>query len=221
MGRPRQPDVPYEAPRPGERAFLCTGACGLVWPERFRGVGSKCRNCRRATRQKTTREENRATHLRGYGVTPERVDEMLREQKGLCPICLNEIVLPTGNGGVRRGEAVVDHDHTTGGVRGLLCSTCNLGLGYLADDLERLQRAVRYLGGDDVMQLVAELGGRRASEAFWTRIRNRARKRATVRTRRESLLAGKKKTVRKRSHRAPSAEDQAVLDTLIASLKAR
>ena len=62
---------------------------------------------------------------------------MLERQAGLCPIC-------------RRGlgdKPHVDHDHETGEVRGLLCFTCNVGLGNFGDDVERLRRGARYLEG--------------------------------------------------------------------------
>lgn len=41
---------------------------------------------------------------------------------------------------------VGDHDHATGEPRGVLCRNCNLAIGYMADDPERLVAAARYLG---------------------------------------------------------------------------
>lgn len=39
----------------------------------------------------------------------------------------------------------VDHDHETGKIRGVLCSSCNLGLGKFKDDLKLLKAAVKYI----------------------------------------------------------------------------
>ena len=63
---------------------------------------------------------------------------MLDEQGGGCAICQKT---PEENG--RR--LAVDHNHTTGDVRGLLCTQCNVGLGNLGDSVERLRSAIRYL----------------------------------------------------------------------------
>ena len=40
---------------------------------------------------------------------------------------------------------VVDHCHKTGALRGVLCHACNVGIGWLGDDLEGVMRAVKYL----------------------------------------------------------------------------
>jgi hypothetical protein len=75
--------------------------------------------------------------LRKYGISQEEWDKLHDEQLGRCAICLETLA--------EVGKLGVDHDHATGEVRGLLCSPCNVGLGYFRDDPERLIRAVEYL----------------------------------------------------------------------------
>ena len=79
-------------------------------------------------------ERRRAYHLKKmYGITPEDYDHLLLEQKGRCGICRADV------------DLVVDHDHTTGRVRGLLCRRCNRTLGQFEDDRELLRRALEWL----------------------------------------------------------------------------
>lgn len=60
------------------------------------------------------------------------------EQEGECAIChRHETNL--------KRSLCIDHDHTTGLARGLLCSMCNSALGYLRDDEDCLLEAIRYL----------------------------------------------------------------------------
>lgn len=71
-----------------------------------------------------------------YGVTPEAVAELLKIQVGVCAICQRPPV---------HSPLVIDHDHKTGRVRGLLCRACNLGLGAFSDTPEWLVKAAKYL----------------------------------------------------------------------------
>jgi hypothetical protein len=73
---------------------------------------------------------------RTYGLSREQYDAMLADQGGGCALC--------GRKPGRR-ELAVDHDHQTGQVRGLLCSSCNGALGVLGDSREGLLRALAYL----------------------------------------------------------------------------
>jgi Recombination endonuclease VII len=68
-----------------------------------------------------------------YGLTRPEMVAIERSHAGACAICRRETKL------------VVDHDHKTGKVRGLLCSTCNTGLGKLGDNADRLRQAIQYL----------------------------------------------------------------------------
>ena len=73
-----------------------------------------------------------------YGITPEDYDQMYLAQGGRCLICRRHSSEFT-----RRLH--VDHDHSSGKVRGLLCQHCNHLLGNAFDDPEILQAAIHYL----------------------------------------------------------------------------
>lgn len=70
-----------------------------------------------------------------YGVTPETHQAMFVAQVGLCRICGESVTM----------RSPIDHDHSTGEVRGLLCFGCNVGLGHFGDDPARLRAAAAYL----------------------------------------------------------------------------
>jgi hypothetical protein len=76
--------------------------------------------------------------LRKYGVTLEEVLALLAKQDGKCAICGKPIL----------ARYHVDHDHGTGKVRGLLCFSCNGGLGSFSDNVDRLRSAIAYLEGN-------------------------------------------------------------------------
>lgn len=76
---------------------------------------------------------------RAYGITLEDYTAMYLAQDGKCWIC-KESKPPNGKGGL-----VVDHCHTKGHVRGLLCSSCNTGIGKFKESIQSLQRAIDYL----------------------------------------------------------------------------
>lgn len=79
----------------------------------------------------------RALVLRKYGLTLDDYDVMLRKQNGVCAICLSP---PKKNKAFN-----VDHCHTTGKIRGLLCFRCNFGLSFFREDSETFKRALKHL----------------------------------------------------------------------------
>jgi len=84
------------------------------------------------------RDSERERHLlKKYGVTFADYSRMLAEQDGRCAICSR----PEPNN--RMFD--VDHDHATGDVRGLLCTSCNRVLGHAGDSPDRLRAAADYL----------------------------------------------------------------------------
>ena len=73
-----------------------------------------------------------------YNLTLDEYRLMLERQRGVCALCGRP---PT----VRAKRLHVDHDHATGKVRGLLCISCNSGLGLLKDSPALLRKAARYI----------------------------------------------------------------------------
>jgi hypothetical protein len=69
---------------------------------------------------------------------------MEERQEGVCACCKQS---PKERG--RNGSFVVDHCHTTGAVRGLLCAKCNAGIGFFDDDPVLLVLASNYLKTHD------------------------------------------------------------------------
>ena len=68
-----------------------------------------------------------------YGLTKERYQQMSEAQNFKCLLC------------GQKKKLHVDHDHKTKQVRGLLCSECNRGIGYLKENIVTLQNAITYL----------------------------------------------------------------------------
>lgn len=96
-----------------------------------------CATCARARQDKARARARASTRERVYGLTPEQYRLILTLQDGRCYICR----VATG----ARKALAVDHSHTTGLVRGLLCGPCNQFIGRLGDDPEVGQRIRDYL----------------------------------------------------------------------------
>lgn len=91
------------------------------------GLHSHCKDCRRILN--TTNK---------YGISREDLLSLIKKQNGLCAICKTAATFSSR-------KLSVDHDHRTGQVRALLCNHCNVGLGAFRDDVELMQKAIRYL----------------------------------------------------------------------------
>ena len=119
-----------------------------------------CEECRPAAMEASQKRKNEARNRRWdedpewrehqkslarrrlYGIERQEYERMLEEQGGLCAICGE----PPDEDGVRAASRLhVDHNHTTGAVRALLCNKCNRGVGYFQDDAELLRIAAEYI----------------------------------------------------------------------------
>lgn len=110
----------------------CTG-CGEVKPlSEYHRVSrrgqyvARCKPCRN--------DEIRAIQLRSrYGLSRQEYEAMVASQNGACAVC----------GSTHR--LCVDHNHTTGAVRKILCDSCNVALGRVGEDPSRLRALADYI----------------------------------------------------------------------------
>ena len=70
-----------------------------------------------------------------YGITLLEYRELFRKQDSRCAICFRE----------DDKRLHVDHDHETGKVRGLLCGSCNRGIGMFGEKIDLFKKAIEYL----------------------------------------------------------------------------
>lgn len=103
--------------------------------------GAYCSKCNNQRHRAKRPHSVTAGNLRArYGIDIEEYERMFEEQGGVCSIC---------NGSPIRGgketALCVDHCHSTGIIRGLLCWRCNGALGLFEDDPQRLANAILYL----------------------------------------------------------------------------
>lgn len=99
----------------------------------------RCKPChyRYTRRGNADLRANRRKHL--YSMTPSEYAVMFAEQDGACAICRAPAADDDGRG------LHVDHDHANGAKRGLLCDSCNQGLGRFRDNPDDLRAAANYL----------------------------------------------------------------------------
>ena len=97
----------------------------------------QCITCR----DRVGQERQRDNHLkRLYGISEEDYDLLLIKQDFKCAIC-GEFSNATG----KNARLHVDHDHRTGEVRGLLCYGCNIAIGFLEENPDKVQKVLDYL----------------------------------------------------------------------------
>lgn len=121
-----------------EREHLAKGLCKLCYnkkyfqenKEKYYEQGKIWRaNNKEKLRNKSLRER--------FGITIQDFRILLDKQYGLCAVCRLE------------PGTHLDHNHDTGKIRGILCNTCNRGIGLLKDNIFVLKNAIEYLNKND------------------------------------------------------------------------
>jgi hypothetical protein len=92
------------------------------------------RNVRTKLQQKIASRKHKLKTM--YGLTLEQFDAMYAAQEGCCAICKSYVL---------KAAICIDHNHSTGKVRDLLCRNCNAGLGLFQEHIAVLQTAIAYL----------------------------------------------------------------------------
>ena len=138
-----------------ESTKICTGCDTPKSLDLFYPKHKSCKECykgrqkiwRQANKHKIKRYESSAERkstqswrhiFRKYGLTKEQWNELLLAQNSCCKICKEHYSKLSS-------ILCVDHCHTTGKIRGLLCRECNKGLGNFKDSEQFLLNAIEYL----------------------------------------------------------------------------
>lgn len=117
------------------------------------GVRSDCKVCKVKKRRewlhshedkgRLVRKKHRLSSV--YNIPLEEYLTMLKSQNNLCAICGNPEKRNTSSDNKPTMDLAVDHCHSTGKIRGLLCASCNTAIGLLKEDPAIFKQALNYL----------------------------------------------------------------------------
>lgn len=141
--------------RPARSEKPCN-TCGTVKPlteyysakDMKDGLRGECKCCNKAAtkarrlgpkRKQILDKQIDSQMMRLYGIGLDDYNQMLEDQGGKCAICDTS---EPGHGGNR---FCIDHCHTTGKVRGLLCMPCNVSIGHFKDNVQLIENALNYV----------------------------------------------------------------------------
>lgn len=111
------------------------------------GFTSRCTQCLNTKAMKVRSEQPEVTRARNlkkrFNMTIDEYNTIFLGQKGKCAICEKAETNRDSKGSSK--WLCVDHNHNDGTIRGLLCSSCNTGIGQLGDSVKTLKSAIEYL----------------------------------------------------------------------------
>jgi hypothetical protein len=99
-------------------------------------IGKPCKNCsnvKKDIKGACLKCKSNWHFINKYGISLEERNELAKSQNNLCAICFRKV------------ELLVDHDHKTNIIRGMLCNACNGILGIYNDNIDILKNAINYL----------------------------------------------------------------------------
>jgi hypothetical protein len=117
-----------------DQKHFARGFCDVCYDKWYAKTHRKDVNRRSREWSKANPSKITAAKIKyNYGISSEQLEAMKIKQNDLCAICKQNIKLH------------VDHSHNTGVFRGLLCGSCNRGIGLFKENTEWLQSAIEYL----------------------------------------------------------------------------
>lgn len=129
-----------------EEELIAHRAANNRWRNSIKGKATTKRYFESDIGKEARKRGNEAEYMRTrwlkhrYHLTLDEFDRILTKQKECCAICGK-------HQSKFKKRLAVDHNHETGKIRGLLCSRCNMGLGFFQDDRKLLWAAINYLRG--------------------------------------------------------------------------
>ena len=124
------------------RCKVCSNKASVDWYKQNSDVERLKKQSWRKRNPSKVKSQNRRDALRQYGLSLNDWEQIFNKQNGLCAIC--DLPETSTNRGVLM-RLSVDHCHSTGKVRGLLCSKCNKAIGLFGDRPDVLRNAAKYL----------------------------------------------------------------------------
>jgi hypothetical protein len=103
------------------------------------GYVVSCKVCKEVYRKNNLEKINLQRINKIYNLSKLEYDNLIKSQNNKCAICNKEHLDNTKN------KLFIDHNHTSGKVRGLLCHHCNVALGSFYDNIDFLKNAIVYL----------------------------------------------------------------------------
>lgn len=128
----------YYWPKAERHNYVCKACVNKQAMERYRKSAEM--------KQRSAKKYRWKKH--GIDCSIEQFDELFKKQNGKCKICEVELFIYVSYSGQdRTNQAALDHDHSTGKVRGILCNNCNRCLGLMKDNPDVFRKAAEYLEG--------------------------------------------------------------------------
>lgn len=135
-----KPKKDYHLRGDGKRRNDCRD-CVRLYGIKYREKNKKLIKRKKREYHKENPHIKRRSYLKlEYGLTLEDYDKLLKSQNGLCKICNAD-----NPNCEQHKHLYIDHCHSTGKVRGLLCGRCNSAIGHMKDNIEYFEKAIEYL----------------------------------------------------------------------------